>query len=98
MNSSDDDYISETKSSTDSESNLNTENQSKVEDANDSLNVTNDTSVSEAKESEQETSKEQEKAKVFAEGGGAIFSKPTEYTGQKAAGTKIPESKKGTGV
>ena len=59
MNSPDDGDIIEIESSTDSECNLNTENQSGVEDANDSLNVTNETSENEAKESEQETSKGQ---------------------------------------
>ena len=49
MNSSDDDDTIEKASSTDSESNLNTENQSEAEDANDSLNVRNDTSENEAK-------------------------------------------------
>ena len=57
LNSSHDDDIIEIESSTDSESNLNKENQSEAEDASDSLNVTNDTSENEAKESEQETSK-----------------------------------------
>ena len=62
LNSSDDGDIIEIESSTDSESNLNTEDQSEAEDANDSRNVTNETSENEAKESEQETSKGQEKA------------------------------------
>ena len=44
LNSSNDSDIIEIESSTDSESNLNTENQCEVEDANDSLNVTNETS------------------------------------------------------
>ena len=44
LNSSDDDGIIETESSTDRESNLNTEIQSEADDANNSLNVTNDTS------------------------------------------------------
>ena len=57
LNSSHDDDIIEIESSTDSESNLNKENQSEAEDASNSLNVTNDTSENEAKESEQETSK-----------------------------------------
>ena len=52
LNSSDFDDKKEMESSKDSESNLNTENQSEAEDANDSLNVTNDTSENEAKESE----------------------------------------------
>ena len=52
LKSSDDGYIIEIESSTDSESNLNTENQSEAEDANDSLNVTNETSENEPKESE----------------------------------------------
>ena len=71
LNSSDDGDIIEIESSTDSESNLNTENQSEAEDANDSLNVTNETSENEAKESDQETSKGQEKAQKVPEGGGA---------------------------
>ena len=51
LNSSDDGDIIEIESSTDSESNLNTENQSEAEDANDSINVTKETSENEAKES-----------------------------------------------
>ena len=65
LNSSDDDDMIKIESSTDSESNLNTENQSEAEDANDSLNVTNETSESEAKESEQETSKGKTRQKIF---------------------------------
>ena len=94
LNSSDDGDIIEIESSTDSESNLNTENQSGAEDANDSLNVTNETSENEAKESEQENSKGQEKAQNVPEGGGATSSKATEYTGKKPAETKIPKPEK----
>ena len=94
LNSPDDGDIIEIESSTDSESNLNTENQSEAEDANDSLNVTNETSENEAKESEQETSKGQEKTKNVPEGGGATSSKATEYTEKKPAETKIPKPEK----
>ena len=94
MNNSDDGDIIEIESSTDSESNLNTENQSEAEDANDSLNVTNEPSENEAKESEQENSKGQEKAQNVAAGGSATSSKPTEYTGKKAAETKITKPEK----
>ena len=94
MNSSDDDDIIELESSTDSESNLNTENQSEAEDANDSLIATNDTSENEAKESEQETSKGQERAKNVAKGGSATSWKPTEYIRKKAAETNIPKPEK----
>ena len=76
MNSSDDGDIIEIESS-DSESNLNAENQSEAEDANDSLIVRNETSENEAKESEQETSKGQEEAQNVPEGGGATLSKAT---------------------
>ena len=89
MNSSDDDDIIAIESSTDGESYLNTENQSKAEDANNSLIITTDTSQIEAKESEQETSKGQEKAKNVAEGEVLTSSKPTEHTRRKAAETKI---------
>ena len=65
LNSSDDGDITEIESSTDSESNLNTENQSEAEDANDSLNVTNETSEKEVQESEQETSKGKRRHKMF---------------------------------
>ena len=41
---------------------------------------------------EQETSKGQEKANKFAEG--TTSSKPTKYTGKKAASTKIPKAEK----
>ena len=94
LNSSDEDDIIETQSSTDSESNLNTENQSEAEDTNSPLNVTNDTSENGAKETEQQTSKGQEKAKNVAEGEGATSSNPTEYTRKKAAKTKIPKTEK----
>ena len=94
MSSSDDGDIIEIESSADTESNLNTENQSQAEDAIDSLNVTNDTSENEAKESEQETSKGHEKAQNVAEGVGATSSKPKEYTGKKAAETKNPKPEK----
>ena len=94
LNSSDDGDIIETESSTDSESNVNTENQSEAEDANDSLNVTNETSENEAKESEQETSKGQEEAQNVPEGGGATSSKATKYTEKKPAETKIPKPEK----
>ena len=50
LNNSDDGDIIGIESSTDSESNLNTENQSEAVDANDSLNVTNETSENEDKE------------------------------------------------
>ena len=88
LNSSDDGDIIEIESSTDSESNLNTENQSEAEDANDSLNVTNETPENEAKESEQEISKGQEKAQKVPEGGGATSSKATEYTEKKTSRNK----------
>ena len=91
MNSSDDGDIIEIESSTDSESNLITENQSEAEDASDSLKVTNETPENEAKESEQETSKGKEKAQNVPEGGGATSSKATEYTEKKSAETKIPK-------
>ena len=91
LNSSEDGDIIEIESSTDSESNLNTENQSEAEDANDSLNVTNETSENEAKESEQDFSKGQEKAQNVPEGGGATSSKAAEYTDKKPAETKIPK-------
>ena len=78
MSSSDNTDIIEIESSTDSKSDLFTENQSKAEHANDSQNFKIDTSEKEAKESEQETFKEQEKAKNVAEGGGETLSKPTE--------------------
>ena len=94
MNSSDDGDIIEIESSTDSESNLNTENQSEAEDANDSLNVTNEASENEAKESEQETSKGQEKAQNVPEGGGAISSKATEYTKKNQQKQKLQNQKK----
>ena len=89
MNSSDDDDIIETELSTDSETNLNTENQFGAEDANNSRNVTNDTSENEAKGAEQETSLVQEKANKIAEWGGEISLNPTEYTAKKTAETKI---------
>ena len=99
LNSSDDGDIIEIESSTDSESNLNTENQSEAKDANDSLNVTNETSENEAKESEQENSKGQKKAQNVPEGGGATSSKATEYTEKKTAETNIPKpEKKATGI
>ena len=60
----------------------------------DSLNVTNDTSENEAKESDQETSKWQEEAQNFAEGGGATSSKHTEYTGKKQQKQKFQNQKK----
>ena len=80
LKSSDHGDIIEIESSTDSEGNLNTENQSEAEDANDSLNVTNETSEKEAKESAQETSKGQEKAQNVPEGGSVSSLKATEYT------------------
>ena len=79
MNSSDDDDIIETESSTDNESYLNRVNQSEAEDGNDSISFLNDTSENEAKELEQENSRGQEKANKFAEGGVATSSTPTEY-------------------
>ena len=94
MTSSDDGDIIEIESSRDTESILNTESQSEPEDDIDSLNIRKDTSENEAKESEQETSKGQEKAQNVAEGGGATSSKPTEYTGKKAAETKISKLEK----
>ena len=94
LNSSDDGDINEIELSTDTESNLNTQNQTQAEDAIDSLNVKNDTSENEAKESEQENSKVQEKILNIAEGGGATSSQPTEYTGIEAAETKIPKPEK----
>ena len=94
LNSSDDGDIIEIESSTDSESNLITDNQSGAEDANDSLNVINETSEKEAKESEQETSKGQEKAQNVPEGGGDTSSKAREYTEKKPAETKIPKPEK----
>ena len=93
-NSSDDGDIIEIESSTDSESNLNKENQSEAQDANDSLIVTNETSENEAKKSEQETSKGQEKAQNVPEGGGAISSKATEYTEKKQQKQKFQNQKK----
>ena len=93
LNSSDDGDIIEIESSTDSESNLNTENQSEAEDANDSLNVTNETSEIEAKESEQETSKRQEKAQNVPEGGGATPSKATEYAEKNQQKQKFQNQK-----
>ena len=94
LNSSDDGDIIEIESSTDSESYLNTENQSEAEDANDSLNVTNETSENEEKR--QETSKGQEKAQNVPEGGVATSTKATEYTEKKTAETKTRE--KATGI
>ena len=94
LNSSDDGDIIQIESSTDSESNLNTKNQSEAEDANDSLNITNETSEKEAKELEQEPSKGQEKAQIVPEGGGATSSKAAEYTEKKSAETKIPKPEK----
>ena len=94
LNSSDDGDIIEIESSTDSESNLITENQSEAEDASDSLNVTNETPENEAKESEQETSKAQEKAHNVPKGGGATSSKAIEYTEKKSAETQIPKPEK----
>ena len=99
LNSSDDSDIIGIESSTDSESNLNTENQSEAEDANVSLNVTNETSENEAKESEQETSKGQEKAENVPERGGATSSKATEYIEKKTSRNKIYKTrKKATGI
>ena len=90
LNSSNDGDIIEVESSTDSESNLNIENQSEAEDANDLLNVT---------ESEQETSKGQEKAQNVPEGGGATSSKATEYTEKKTSRNKNSKArKKATGI
>ena len=94
LNSSDDGDKIEIESSADSESNLNTENQSEAEDANDSINVTNETSENEANESEQETSKGQEKAQNVPEGGGATSSKATEYTEENPEETKFPKPEK----
>ena len=94
LHSSDDGDIIAIESSTDSESNINTENQSEAEDANDSLNVANETSENEAKKSEQGTSKGQEKAQNVPEGGGATSSKATEHTEKKPAETKIPKPEK----
>ena len=94
LNSADDGDIIELESSTDSESNLNTENHSEAEDANDSLNVTNETSENEAKESEQETCEGQEKAQNVPEGGGATSSKATEYTEKKTSRNKNSKSRK----
>ena len=94
LNSSHDSDITEIDSSTDSESNLNTENQSEAEDANDSINVTNETSENEAKESEQETSKGQEKAQNLPEGGDATSSKATEYTEKKTSRNKKSKTRK----
>ena len=94
LNSSDDGDIIEIESSTDSESNLITENQSEAEDASDSLNVTNETPENEAKESEQETSKGQEKAQNVPEGGGATSSKATEYTEKNQQKQKFQNRKK----
>ena len=94
MNNSDDGDIIEIVSPTDSESNLNTENQAEAEDANDSLNVTNETSENDAKQSEQETSKGQEKAQTVPKGRGATSSKATEYTEKKPAETKFPKPEK----
>ena len=94
FNCADDGYIIEIESSTDTGSNLKTENQSEADDDIDSLNVTNDTSENEAKESEEETSKGQEKEQNVAEGGGATSSKPTEYTGKKQQKQKFQNQKK----
>ena len=94
LNCADDGYIIEIEPSTDSGSNLNTENQSEADDDIDSLNVTNDTSENEAKESEEEISKGQEKEQNVAEGGGETSSKPTEYTGKKQQKQKFQNQKK----
>ena len=94
MNSSDNGEIIEIESSTDTESNLNTENQSEAENAIDSLNVTNDTSENEAKQSEQATFKGPKKAQNVAEGRGATSSKPSEYTGKKQEKQKFQNQKK----
>ena len=97
MNSSDDDDIIETESSTEGEVIQNRENHAEVEDANDSLIVTNDKSESEAKESEQETSTGQEKANKVADGVGATSSKPTKYTGKISRNKNSKTRKKATG-
>ena len=89
LNTSDHYDITEIELSTDSESNLNSENQCEAEDANNSLKIINDTSEYEAKESEQETTKGQEKASRVAAGGSATSSIPTEYTGKKPASKKF---------
>ena len=99
LKSSDDGDIIEKESSTDSESNLNTENQSEAEDANDSLNVTNEMSENEAKKSAQESSKRQEKAQNVPEGGSVSSSKATEYTEKKTSRNKNSKTrKKATGI
>ena len=94
LNSLEDGNLIEIESSTDTESNLNTENQSEAEDDIDSLNVKNNTSENEAKESEQETTKGQKKAQNVAKGEGATSSKPTEYTEKKAEETEIRKLEK----
>ena len=94
LNTSDHYDITEIELSTDSESNLNSENQCEAEDANDSLKIINDTSEYEAKESERETSKGQEKAQNVAEGGGSTSSKATEYTEKNQQKQKFQNKKK----
>ena len=76
LNSSGDDDIIENELFTNSESNVNSENQSEAEIANNLLNVTNDTSENESKESEHQTSKGKEKANNVAEGGCTTYLKP----------------------
>ena len=99
MNSSDAGDIIEIESSTDTESNLNTKNQSEAEDDIDSLNVTNDTSENEAKESEQETSKGAREGTKCFRGRRCKFNKTYRVHWKKTAETKVPKpEKKATGI
>ena len=88
--SSDYDDISEKESSTDSGSNLNTENQS---DAKNSLNVTNGMSENETKESKQKIL-EGKKRQTKCRGRRCNFFKTTEYTGKEVAETKNQKTEK----
>ena len=94
LDSSEDNDIIEIESSADSESNLNSENQSAADVVKNSLNHKNDTVENGTKESEQETLKGQEKANKVAEGRGESSSKAQEKAGRKSAQTKIPKAKK----
>ena len=76
MNSPGDDDIIENELFTNSESNVNSENQSEAEIDNSLLNVTNDTSENESKESEHQNSKEKEKANNVVGGGCTTYLKP----------------------
>ena len=94
MDSSEDDDIIEIEPSTESENNLNSENQSEAESVNNSLNLTNDRVENETIESEQETRKGQEKANKVAEGRSESSSEPKEKAGRKLAQIKIPKAEK----